>query len=52
LDFVRNGQILVENVIVILEDYITHVGEYQYSGRFRDELNYVQQMIDESKEIK
>ena len=31
--------------------FITHVGEYQYSGRFRDELNYATK-IDESKEIK
>jgi hypothetical protein len=28
LHFVKNGQILVENVIVMLEDFITHVGEY------------------------
>jgi hypothetical protein len=26
--------------------FITHVGEYQYSGRFRDELNYMTK-IDE-----
>jgi hypothetical protein len=31
--------------------FITHVGEYQYSGRFKDELNYATK-IDESKEIK
>ena len=31
--------------------FITHVGEYQYSGRFKDELNFATK-IDESKEIK
>ena len=31
--------------------FITHVGEYQYSGRFRDELNYMTK-IDESNKNK
>jgi hypothetical protein len=32
-------------------DYITHIGEYQYSGRFKDELVRSSD-VDESKEIK
>jgi hypothetical protein len=32
-------------------DYITHIGEYQYSGRFKDELIRSSD-VDESKEIK
>ena len=34
-----------------VNDFITHVGEYQYSGRFRDELNNMTK-IDESNKNK
>ena len=38
-------------VYVYIMDYITHVGEHQYCGRFFDELEYLKH-IDDSEKIK
>tara|TARA_R110002051_G_scaffold137727_1_gene210202 strand:- start:188 stop:1114 length:927 start_codon:yes stop_codon:yes gene_type:complete len=36
-------------IYLYIMDYITHVGEYQYSGRFWDELLHVKRIDDPSK---
>ena len=36
-------------VYLYIMDYITHVGEYQYQGRFWDELLHVKRIDDPSK---
>ena len=36
---------------ILVDDYITHVGEYRYTGRLLDDLNFIKK-IDVSKEIK
>jgi hypothetical protein len=34
LDFVKDGLILGGKVYIYVMDYITHVGDHQYCGRF------------------
>ena len=36
-------------IYLYIMDYITHIGEYQYCGRFWDELLHVKRIDDPSK---